>query len=233
MLLDRAPYTARCWDDDRVWINLPLFGEEPNGGVDALVHEFGHRVWFQCLSEKQQDQWGKSWVETKKRPTPRWTGECSGTISGYACTSDSGRLRGGVPGGGTGPCGRPQLEALGGGLRLRQGWLLRASDTPPDACRPIGKPGASPSPHARRHIRLHRLDEVPRACRGDLFCRRGTLRQEQGRSLRPLGATILVAGIQATDRTATTSARWTTGSRVVGRGSRPSRSGMAGTPART
>ncbi len=88
MLLDRAPYTARCWDDDRVWINLPLFGEEPNGGVDALVHEFGHRVWFQCLSEKQQDQWGKSWVETKKRPTPRWTGECSGTISGYACTSD-------------------------------------------------------------------------------------------------------------------------------------------------
>ena len=34
MLLDRAPYTARCWDDDRVWINLPLFGEEPDGGAE-------------------------------------------------------------------------------------------------------------------------------------------------------------------------------------------------------
>jgi len=88
MLLDRAPYTARCWDDDRVWINLPLFGDEPDGGVGALVHEFGHRVWFQCLSPEQQTQWAKSWNEAKKRPTPQWTGQCSGTITGYACTSD-------------------------------------------------------------------------------------------------------------------------------------------------
>jgi hypothetical protein len=87
-LLDRSPYTARCWDDDRVWINLPFFAEETDGGVGALVHEFGHRVWFQCLSQEQQDQWTRSWNEARKRPTPRWTGECSGTISGYACTSD-------------------------------------------------------------------------------------------------------------------------------------------------
>ena len=87
MLLDRAPYTARCWDDDRVWINLPLFGEEPDGGAEALVHEFGHRVWFQCLSPEQQDEWTKSWNEAKRRPAPRWT-ECSGTITGYACTND-------------------------------------------------------------------------------------------------------------------------------------------------
>jgi hypothetical protein len=88
MLLDRAPYTARCWDDDRVWINLPLFSVEPDGGVGALVHEFGHRIWFQCLSDKQQAQWTKSWQEAKKRPAPRWEGGCSGTVSGYACTSD-------------------------------------------------------------------------------------------------------------------------------------------------
>ena len=87
-LLDKAPYTARCWDDDRVWVNLPLFHDEPNDGVDALVHEFGHRVWFQCLTEEQQDRWAASWRQTKKRPTPRWAGQCSGTISGYACTSD-------------------------------------------------------------------------------------------------------------------------------------------------
>jgi len=86
-LLDRSPYTARCWDDDRIWINLPLFGGEANG-VDALVHEFGHRVWFQCLSDEQQARWGKSWNEIKKRPTPQWSGQCSGTVSGYACTSD-------------------------------------------------------------------------------------------------------------------------------------------------
>jgi hypothetical protein len=88
MLLDRAPYTARCWDDDRVWINLPLFAEEPDGGVGALVHEFGHRIWFQCLSPEQQAAWAKSWQEAKKRPSPRWEGQCSGTVSGYACTSD-------------------------------------------------------------------------------------------------------------------------------------------------
>jgi hypothetical protein len=87
-LLDRSPYTARCWDDDRVWINLPLFSEESDGGVEALVHEFGHRVWFQCLSREQQDKWRQSWVKAKQRPNPRWTGQCSGTISGYACTSD-------------------------------------------------------------------------------------------------------------------------------------------------
>jgi hypothetical protein len=88
MLLDKAPYTARCWDDDRVWINLPLFHDEPNDGVDALIHEFGHRVWFQCLSREQQDRWAASWRETKKRKAPLWSGQCSGTISGYACTSD-------------------------------------------------------------------------------------------------------------------------------------------------
>lgn len=88
MLLDRAPYTARCWDDDRVWINLPLFSEEPDGGVGALVHEFGHRIWFKCLSPEQQADWAKSWHEAKKRPAPRWEGQCSGTVSGYACTSD-------------------------------------------------------------------------------------------------------------------------------------------------
>ena len=87
MLLDRSPYTARCWDDDRVWINLPLFGEEADGGVGALVHEFGHRIWFQCLSREQQAEWAKSWKKVQKRSTPRW-GKCSGTVSEYACTSD-------------------------------------------------------------------------------------------------------------------------------------------------
>ena len=53
----------------------------------ALVHEFGHRVWFKCLSPEQQDEWTKSWNEAKRRPAPRWT-ECSGTITGYACTND-------------------------------------------------------------------------------------------------------------------------------------------------
>ena len=87
-LLDRSAYTARCWDDDRVWINLPRFADEADGGVDALVHEFGHRVWFQCLSDKQQDAWGRSWREVKKRASPRWPGKCSGTVSSNACTSD-------------------------------------------------------------------------------------------------------------------------------------------------
>jgi len=86
-LLDRSAYTARCWDDDRVWINLHRFADEEDGGVDALVHEFGHRVWFQCLSRKQQNAWGQSWRKVKKLSTPRWSGKCSGTVSSYACTS--------------------------------------------------------------------------------------------------------------------------------------------------
>ena len=86
MLLDRSPYTARCWDDDRVWINLPKFSEEVDRAA-VLVHEFMHRVWFQCLSREQQDRWLKSWKETKKRPSPRWA-TCSGTVSSYACTDD-------------------------------------------------------------------------------------------------------------------------------------------------
>ena len=70
-LLDKAPYTARCWDDDRLLIHLKKFSEEPDGGVGVLVHEFGHRVWFQCLSREQQDEWTASFKKAKSHCSVR------------------------------------------------------------------------------------------------------------------------------------------------------------------
>lgn len=87
-LLDKAPYTARCWDDDRLLIHLKKFSEEEDGGVGVLVHEFGHRVWFQCLTDEQREAWRKGYTKLKSNSRPRWGSSCGGVVSEYACTDD-------------------------------------------------------------------------------------------------------------------------------------------------
>jgi hypothetical protein len=87
-LLDKAPYTARCWDDDRLLIHLKKFSEEPDGGVGVLVHEFGHRVWFQCLSREQQDEWTASFKKAKSRCKSSQRTRCGGLVSDYAYEDD-------------------------------------------------------------------------------------------------------------------------------------------------
>jgi hypothetical protein len=87
-LTDKAPYTARCWDDDRLFIHLKKFSQETDGGVGVLVHEFGHRVWFQCLDHEKRDIWKQSFKQAKSRPSPRWGNACGGVVSEYACTDE-------------------------------------------------------------------------------------------------------------------------------------------------
>ena len=83
ILSDSLEVIARCWDDDRLLINPRKFSQEPDG-AETLVHEFGHRVWFQCLDRKQQDTWHQSWMQNKSG-----TGaSCRGLVSSYACTDE-------------------------------------------------------------------------------------------------------------------------------------------------
>jgi hypothetical protein len=87
-LVDKAPYTARCWDDDRLFIHLKRFSEEKDGGVPVIVHEFGHRVWFQCLDHEARDIWKQSFLHAKKQTPARWGNACGGVVSEYACTDE-------------------------------------------------------------------------------------------------------------------------------------------------
>jgi hypothetical protein len=81
ILSDSLEVIARCWDDDRLIINPQKFGQEPDG-AETLVHELGHRVWFQCLTRAKQDAWHQSWRQHKHGST------CRGLVSGYACTDE-------------------------------------------------------------------------------------------------------------------------------------------------
>lgn len=65
-LLDRAPYIARAWDDDRLWINVPALAKHPHP-PGVMVHEFGHRIWFLCLNDRQRAAWGASWRACRAR----------------------------------------------------------------------------------------------------------------------------------------------------------------------
>lgn len=79
MLLDHAPYTARCWDDDRLWIHVRKLAKEDDRGASVLVHEFGHRIWFQHLSDAQREAWWRGFDASRKT--------CS-LVSAYACTDE-------------------------------------------------------------------------------------------------------------------------------------------------
>jgi hypothetical protein len=86
-LIDKSNFVARCWDDDRLLVNLLKFLHEIDGGA-TLVHEFGHRIWFQCLDRRAQDRWYKSWLAAKQKRSARGGPTCGALVSEYACTDE-------------------------------------------------------------------------------------------------------------------------------------------------
>jgi hypothetical protein len=77
----KESYTARCWDDDRIFINVPRLAQQSNP-ARVLCHEYGHRVWFHCLSRVQRTVWLASYAEAKKK------GELISSYSSTAATED-------------------------------------------------------------------------------------------------------------------------------------------------
>lgn len=65
-LRDHAAYVAQFYDDDRLIICVPLLAKHPEP-VGVLVHEFGHRVWFRCLTEAQRVAWRNGWRDASAR----------------------------------------------------------------------------------------------------------------------------------------------------------------------
>jgi len=91
LVADRTDYTARFWDDDRLFIHvekLAMHGRSRLDGLSAtavIVHELGHRVWFQCLNEANRHAWARHWKELKRGG--RVHGSTSGRfVSTYAKT---------------------------------------------------------------------------------------------------------------------------------------------------
>jgi len=77
----RESYTARCWDDDRIFINVPRLAEQAKP-ARVLVHEYGHRVWFHCLSHSQRSVWLSTYAHAKKN------GQLISSYSSTAATED-------------------------------------------------------------------------------------------------------------------------------------------------
>lgn len=60
---DAQKFYARYWSDDVLCVNLETTLKKDPAGI--LVHELGHRVWFQGMTQRTRGAWGEDHAQKK------------------------------------------------------------------------------------------------------------------------------------------------------------------------